>query len=158
MKRMLTALLLIALFLPASALAEPNASDLDLSGLSLNELIALQERVTKAMWETDEWQEVFVPIGVYEVGTDIPADHWTITAAPGTEAWVYWGTKLNSTKTAIEDLLSFSTLRSVSAPGYDKSKHIESVDRELGEGEYLVISMGGVVFTPYSGKPSLGFK
>ena len=43
------------------------------------------------MMKSDKWQEVRVPVGVWEVGKDIPAGHWSITCALDT-AYMGWGT------------------------------------------------------------------
>ena len=52
---------LIALILAVMLLCSTAcAAEIDLSGMSLAELLELQQRVTMAMWETEEWQEVEV--------------------------------------------------------------------------------------------------
>ena len=62
MKRFLSLLVALLLLFPAAALAQ-----IDLSGLSYDELVALKDQINKAMWESKEWQEVTVaPRGVYE--------------------------------------------------------------------------------------------
>ena len=57
------ALLLTLTLVPAHA-------EIDLSGMTLAELMELSQQVTMAMWETEEWEEVEVPIGVYEIGVE----------------------------------------------------------------------------------------
>ncbi len=150
-------ILALVLLLPTLALAE-----IDLSGLSYNELVALKDRINKAMWESQEWQEVSVPQGVYEIGKDIPAGHWSITAAQGQSVAVTWGTKLNEAKTDLDivwekGFYEYESLVSPTYEYYNASDRTE-VDFDMQAGQYLVVSNGQVVFTPYKGKPSLGFK
>lgn len=76
MKKLTTLILALALILAPAALAE-----IDLSGMSFDELVDLQRQITAAIMQTDEWQEVEVPAGTYVVGDDIPAGRWTIKAA-----------------------------------------------------------------------------
>ena len=71
------------------------AESIDLSSLSFDELIAFRERINLAIWDTEEWQEVTVPTGTWEIGKDIPAGHWTIKAADGVLCWIKYGDLLN---------------------------------------------------------------
>lgn len=57
--------LLLALFLlPAFSLADIP----DISGLSYDELVQLNNQINLAMWNSEEWQEVTVPPGTYQIG------------------------------------------------------------------------------------------
>lgn len=78
MKKLATLILTIALILAPAAHA-----DIDLSGMSFNELVELQEKVTAAMWASDEWQEVELPAGMYVIGDDIPAGQWDFSCENG---------------------------------------------------------------------------
>ena len=53
------------------------SESIDLSGLSYDELVALKDRIDLAIWNSQEWQEVEVPQGLYVVGKDIPSGTWT---------------------------------------------------------------------------------
>ena len=70
MKRILC-LLLLSVFLPVFALADYP----DFSSYSLKELNAILIDLRLHQWKTEEWQEVLVPPGVYEIGVEIPAGH-----------------------------------------------------------------------------------
>ena len=155
MKKLLIALLLLSLLLPA-ALAE----DIDLSGLTYDQLVALKDRINKAMWECDEWQEVTVPAGVWKIGEDIPAGHWTMKVAPGsTWASIDVGDALDETGKGIKFLADRHWSEMVKLEGSDHSTiEYTELDFEFLDGDYLVIEEGDLVFTPYTGKPSLGFK
>ena len=121
------------------------ATEFDLSGMSLDELIALQQQVQMAMWETDDWQEVEVPQGIYKIGVDIPAGMWTITS---TEiVTLQYGESVNAYNTNIEDGIKLLTL-------WEKG---ESITWNLAEGTFLYLEGYPAIFTPYTA-PSLGFK
>ena len=70
-------LLFVLVFLPLVSLADLP----DLSGLSFDELVLLRDQLNLAIWNSKEWQEVKVPIGVWKIGDDIPVGKWTISAA-----------------------------------------------------------------------------
>ena len=89
MKRLISVLLLMMMVSCACA------EDIDLSGLSYAELVALKDRINLAMWESEEWQEVTVPDGIWEVGKDIPAGTWTVSVPGRSYLWVRYGDKLS---------------------------------------------------------------
>lgn len=157
MKRILAMLLVLLLLTPALALAE-----VDLSGMTYDELVTLKDHINKAMWESQEWQEVTVPQGVYSVGADIPEGHWNISAAQGQTVTVRWGTKLNDAGTDVDvdwngGIYEYETLVSPTYDYYQASDRT-AVDFDLKDGQFVVVDYGQAVFTPYTGKPSLGFK
>lgn len=73
MKKLL-ALLCVLILVPCMALAE-----IDLSALSIDELIALKTQITSELLKREEIKEAKVPAGEYIVGEDIPAGKYTIT-------------------------------------------------------------------------------
>lgn len=143
-------------------LAVFDASAPDLSALSFDELIALRELIDMALWQTDEWQEVVVPIGVYEVGVDIPAGHWNISVPDGEYTVLTWAKELDESGKDCEwDAKLYSTgIMSKTFGSYDKfgDSYPEIIDLDLADGTYIIVEDGSVVFTPYTGKPDLGFK
>lgn len=137
-------------------------AEVDLSGMSFEELVALKDQINLAIWNSQEWQEVTVPVGVWKVGEDIPAGHWTITVAPnGPTSWAYVsvGTALDQTGKAI-DIMSTSYYYSqdIKLDGSDGISNLVQIDYEFKDGAYVIIDFSDVVFAPYAGKPSLGFK
>ena len=152
MKKALVWMLAVCALLPGFALAE-----VDLSGMSFEELIALREQVNQAIWRCDEWQEVTVPMGIWEVGVDIPEGHWTISAAEGTFARIYWGTD-NHGGVEVSTDLAWERVCSPSYKDYDEASDRVSVDWELKAGQFIEIHKGKAVFSPFTGKPDLGFK
>lgn len=157
MKRILALILtMVALAaIPLSAHAEEKK--IDLSGLTYNELVELKDQINLAMWECDEWQEVEVPQGVWKVGEDIPAGKWTIKETDGNEGFVYVGSKLMEGGARV-DWSEFSRIVSEKHKKFDASKHVSEWTIELKDGQYVQVDSATVVFTPYAGKPSLGFK
>lgn len=156
MKRILP-LLIVLLFLAGTA----TATTFDLSGMSYEELVALKDQINLAMWNSQEWQEVTVPQGVWLVGSDIPAGHWTITTK-AKWSYIQIGTALDATKKDIDIWKSdWFYSESVYNPNYrlyEAGSDKTEIDLELKNGTYVVIEDGDAVFTPYTGKPGLGFK
>lgn len=144
-----------------SAAPEVSASSAgDLSDMSLAELIALREQITLAMFETDEWQEVEVPKGVYTIGEDIPAGKWTIRSVDGSRVTIYWGDKLDTSGVELAwsgDIYVYEYLYSPTYRSYEVGDATE-VTYDMHDGEYFIVDDGIAVFTPYAGKPTLGFK
>ena len=163
MKRILAFLVALLLIVP-SAFADPlvtTAGSIDLSGLSYNELVALKDRINLAIWESDEWQEVTVPQGVWEVGVDIPEGHWTIK----TEASSCYITITDALDASGKDddiwngdLYYAESIKSSKNMFFDAENDRTEIDVELLKGMYVIIDYGSAIFTPYAGKPSLGFK
>ena len=156
MKKILAVALVLAMLIPSFAVA-----DFDLTGMSYDELVALKDQINLAIWNSQEWQEVKVPQGVWLVGTDIPAGHWSISAV-AKYASIKIGTQLNETGKDIaafeSDFYEYEMITNPSYKHYEKDSDITSIDFDLKEGTYILIEKGTVLFTPYSGKPSLGFK
>lgn len=142
-------------------------ASVDLSGMSYDELVELKDQINLAIWNSEEWQEVEVPQGIWHVGEDIPAGKWTVKCAPYTssymmkEADISWGESLNDAGTGIswngrhDDAIIYN-------PDHEDYKEgsITQCTIDVLEGDYIIISdyYNSVIFMPYSGKPSLGFK
>lgn len=151
-------------FLAASALClalcTPAVAEVDLSGMSYAELVSLKNQINLAMWQCQEWQEVTVPQGVWEVGVDIPVGHWTISPVDGAWGSVYYGSVLADNGKSLsysKDKIS-AILVNPSSRIYKAGQDATQIDIDAKAGAYIIVDDGDVVFTPYSGKPSLGFK
>ncbi len=147
--------IMIALLIPVAAFAE-----VDLSGMSYDELVQLKDQVSLAIWESEEWQEVEVPAGVYTVGEDIPAGKWTIKAADGISVTIEWGDLLDDSGVALSwdgKFMEYEYLRSENNKYYEKGDKTE-ITWDIKDGQYILVDDGIAVFMPYAGKPSLGFK
>ena len=152
---------LIAVFLLLLALPFAAQADVDLSGMSYDELVALSDQINLAMWNSQEWQEVEVPQGIWLVGEDIPEGHWTIKPVDGVYAYITYGNILEDNKKEVsyksKDYYSENIVSAASGT-YDEGEDLQQIDIDAKSGSYIEISSGNVIFTPYSGKPKLGFK
>ena len=134
-------LLVFVLILAASALAE-----IDLTGMTFDELLQLRADVDAAIWASDGWQEVEVMEGVYIIGEDIPEGRWAIkctnpsggmyTLYPDKDAYLKGGA-------SYIDLNIFN--------GGD------TVNTLFDNGQYLKLSASTFIFSPMVGA-DLGFK
>lgn len=148
--------LLLALLIPTMAFA----STIDLSGLSFDELVELKEQINLAIWECKEWQEVTVPQGVWEVGKDIPAGAWVIRCATASFATITIGSKINESKTGIDysGFIDMVNVVSPESPAYEEGQSLTEYSVTVKNGDVIEIDYSSVLFTPYTGKPDLGFK
>ena len=158
MKRFFILLITVVVAMGAvPALAEPES--IDLTAMSLDDLRALQLRVLDAMWASDGWQEVEVPVGAYKVGVEIPAGKWTLTAREGEYASIKVVSKLNATGTeeaGNAQIYAYQVIASETSFMHDDYPS-ESFTLTLAEGMYLIIEDAPVIFTPPAG-PSFSFK
>lgn len=154
MKKIITILLIMSMFLPAVSSADLP----DISNLTYDELVQLKDQINLAMWNSEEWQEVNVPAGTWEIGKDIPEGHWSISIVDHgyTTIWycekvdelgkpVCWGAKYIYKEIASEDFKGFN----------ETYNHV--IDFDCKDGWFLYFDKE-VKFTPYTGKPDLGFK
>ncbi len=131
----------------------------NLSAMSMEELAALRDSINMAMMLTDEWQEVTVPKGVYLVGVDIPAGHWTIRTE-AISCSIEVTDKLDETGKNHDwsgDVWD-QTLIHAKNDRFDPASDLAEIDYVLQKGWYVIIEYGSAIFTPYAGKPGLGFK
>lgn len=139
---------------------EQETNEFDISQLSYDQLVSLKDEINLAIWNSKDWQEVSVPKGVWVVGEDIPAGKWEIRVRDGIEAYIKWGDKLD--KSGLDYSYSgnihvYELLQSPTFRGYVDGE-TDRVIWDLIDGTYFIVESGDVIFTPYSGKPSLGFK
>lgn len=152
---------ILAFFLAFALVASIGAAafaEVDLSGMSYDELVALKDQINLAIWNSAEWQEVTVPYGAWIVGEDIPAGKWTITAGDGCSFSFKIGTMLNSMGTELEGDYYYQWLTSKTYRRYDPADDVDQITVDLRNGQIVFFEEGSVVFTPYAGKPGLGFK
>ena len=158
MKKLITLLLILALALPALALADLP----DLSGLSYDELVELKDKINLAMWKSQEWQEVTIPVGVWEIGKDIPEGHWSIRCGCEDEmSFIVYTDRLDEYGKNITYGWKGVHVTICNKKHKDGSlrmpEYPEETDIEMKSGMYLIVD-APLIFTPYTGKPSLGFK
>lgn len=156
MKKLLTIILILTLAVPAAAFADLP----DISNLSYDELVQLKDSINLAIWNSQEWQEVTVPQGIWIVGEDIPAGTWTVKCATDSFSVVSFGDTLNEMGTDIEYTQYYHN-ESITSPDsniYEKDKDITEYTITVKDGDYIKIEYSSVIFMPNTGKPSLGFK
>lgn len=154
MKRALCIILALVLVF---ALAPAAFADVDLSGMSFDELVALKDQINLALWNSADWQEVTVPQGIYKVGADIPAGKWTIkTSADGYSA-VKIGSQLDENGTDVNYRGELKAICGENYTGWAPSSACAFWTVELREDQYVSVKDGDCVFTPYTGN-ALGFK
>lgn len=154
MKRF-TALFLLLVFLSCSAAADP----IDLSGMSFDELVALRDQLNLAIWNSQEWQEVTIPAGVWVVGKNIPAGHWTIRVAMESDfQFIYYFDKLNEAGLG-PDYSGYVFLQQIASPDLIENgvPCPDSYSIEMMDGWFFYCT-GAVIFSPYAGEPVFGFK
>lgn len=154
MKKLITVVLAVALILPAVSMADLP----DISGLSFDELVQLKEQINLAIWNSQEWQEVTVPPGIWEIGKDIPAGHWSLRLPEGSEpCYIIYAS--NTTNDGHDIDISQSIMECLCDPSsifFDGSYKTET-DFDMKEGWFIRLDCT-TIFTPYTGKPDLGFK
>ena len=157
MKKLIAIILILSMLLPAAALADLP----DISSLTYDELVKLKDQINLAMWNSQEWQEVTVPTGVWTVGEDIPVAHWSISLSPkasGKWAKIIYCDKLDESGLDAANKFDCKIYSYLNVASPDNDHYPQVIDIDLKPGTYLIIGNGSVVFTPYSGKPDLGFK
>ena len=154
MKKLLCILLLVCM--TATAAAE----SVDLSGLSYADLVVLKDRINLAIWNSQEWQEVEVPQGLWIVGEDIPAGTWTVKCAIDYFSVIRFGDTLepNSKEIKISKYYSRDEVVSPDYKRYEPGKDLTEATITVKDGDYIHIDYAPALFTPYAGKPDLGFK
>ena len=161
MKKLLS--LLVSLFLLcSSALAE-----IDLSVLTFDELAALRDQCQLEMMSRDQWQEVTVPQGLYEVGVHIPAGDWTIRCADTgrdnyllMECLIRWGEGRPGDRYFWDYGKKKGEVEIYNPNNTDYSDQVQefTITLEVGDFIYIDPEYNRAVFTPYSGVPSFNFK
>ena len=157
MKKLLC--IVLALILTGCMVLTACAESVDLSALTWDELLELKARITMEQLTRDEWQEVEVPQGVYVVGEDIPAGKWTVCCKTGNRLRLAWSASLDASGQDI-DFYSVHDIAHLTNPEY---KYYEAGDDvsytfDAIDGYYIVIEDAPATFTPFTGKPDLGFK
>lgn len=139
MKKVLAIVLLLTLCIFASA------ESIDLSGMSYDELLELRQAVELAIWNSDGWQEVDVPAGIYVIGEDIPEGRWTVKPNGSLSSITVYPNKSDYTDQTYDYI------------AMEMIQKDESFNLEVNSGNCLEISGGALIFTPYV-SAGLGFK
>ena len=133
MKKLITVILILALLLPAAALADLP----DISGLSPDELLELNHKIQMALFSEKLVDGITVEQGKYIVGEDIPAGTYRIeiTGIGG-----------------FYDLYDKQDGKKISAGLTGSTYHIDGIGKLiLEEGNYLCFTNSTFIFYPYTG-------
>ena len=159
----LFALTLVLALLSSVSLAE----SIDLSSLSFSDLAALRDRCQMEMMSREEWQEVTVPQGLWEVGAQIPAGTWIVRCADQgrsdyllRECSIRWGTGRPGKNFYWTYQTEKGSVDIYNPNNEDYSGQVTEfvLTLEAGDFIYIVPQYNAAVFIPYTGGPSLGFK
>lgn len=153
MKRILSLFLAAAFLLAGSAAADP----IDLSGMTFDQLVALRDQLNLAIWNSQEWQEVKIPAGIWKIGEDIPAGRWQINPKEGGMAEVFYCENVDYTAKLPDFDKEWYKETIASKTNRNADRTYNFVDYDLKDGWFL-INRSAVYITPYTGKPDLGFK
>lgn len=137
--------LALAMLLPSFALA-----DVDLTGMSYDELVSLSKQVGMAIMQSDEFDSVTVPKGIWEVGVDIPEGTWIITPA-NQMCMIAYGKSIDESG---NDMSQYDSGNS----GADLYNSNDSWRLTAKAGNYICVKIGPAVFTSDTGSTGLGFK
>lgn len=157
LKALTLSLLITLLSIPFCTAAE----NINLSNMNYDELVSLKDQINLAIWNSAEWEEVTVPQGVWQIGTDIPVGHWEISAADGVYTNIIYGSTLDESGTNISYDSNDRVYEFINSPTYEfynENEHRTIIDIDMKDGAYVVVDNGSAVFSPYSGKQALGFK
>ena len=135
----------LMLLIPAFAFAE-----VDLTGMSYDDLVSLSKQVGMAIMQSDEFDSVTVPMGIWEVGVDIPEGTWIITPEKSMCTVVY-GSALDESGND----MNFFDRGNAYADLYNSS---ESWRVKATKGNYFMVKYNNAVFTSDTGLTGLGFK
>ena len=150
---------ILCIFICFLCLCSSALSDVDLPSMSFESLAALRDQILREMMSRDEWQEVVVPVGTYQVGKHIPAGHWIIAPVEGAYSFVTIGGTLEDNGKDIEYKSAgyyHANMKSSSCRIYNAGDPT-FVDLELKDGMFICIEKASVLFSPYSGQPDFGF-
>lgn len=136
MKKMVLWITLFALLVGAMLPVAVNAES-KYDGFTWEQLQEEYLAILQAMWETDKWEKVEVPAGVYQVGVEIPAGEWSISSNRGFGVFV--GKELDITKTKILGT-------SLNSEFVDEEDYPNGWTVNLEDGMYITLS-GSVVFS-----------
>ena len=112
-------------------------------------LISEKEELCQALWYAEEWDEVLLPTGTYEVGKDIPAGKWTFWAYDYARPQIQYAAKLQkggASMHANRDVEQHETVESPKRNSFDPALDDSFFDVEMEKGKYICIKYGTAVF------------
>ncbi|MBO7663767.1 MAG: hypothetical protein J6U01_10385 [Clostridia bacterium] len=131
-----------------------------LSSLSYDRLVELKEQINLSIWNSKKWKSIEVPAGVYIVGRDIPAGHWTLKAPVGEYVSIEYFQSVDETGKRPADVFTnyYSEVLADESSAFASSFYVREIDLEMKEGFYLTVINGRtVIFEPFISKPAFSF-
>lgn len=138
MKKLITVVLILALLMTSAALADVP----DISGLTKEELVELNQQIGLKLFSEKLINGVHIPIGVYTVGEDIPAGSYRVKLENNQDNSVI---SLNYIDDEGKKRVSGSFALGDIYGAYEVGK------MTLENGQIVIIDFAPVVFFPYSG-------
>ena len=142
MKKSLMLIVTVCMFISCSiSFAEPET--IDLQDMTLAEISNLIQRAQLAILQTDDWQEVTVPAGIYQIGVDIPAGKWNVSMD---KRWarIRIGAALNDTQNEVDH-------RSDGYYTVQLNEDVPAQDITFLDGMYVEIYNAPLIFRPAVG-------
>ena len=121
--------------------------------LDLKHLLKLKESVDKKIFKSGEWKEAQLPAGTYQIGTDIPAGHWSLSAAGEYSTPMVWYFEKAEPSGVLIDYTGRWYMQTiVSADVYEENPSFPmSIDINMQDGWFLQFDQS-VILSPYTGK------
>ena len=123
-------------------------------------LFNLAQDIDAKLRTMDNWEEVVVPPGLWEIGKHIPAGLWTIWPMENSHASMFCSDRLNDQgypdKWAVRNGNGF--ILSPSNPEYDPHIFKDRWSIDVPDGWYFYVELDSVIFTPYTGIPLFEFE
>lgn len=131
---------LIAASIALSMIPALTSAEFDLSSIDYDELLDLQQQVRIEIETRNNVQSVAVPVGLWEIGVDIPAGTWILSASNGSFTHVAYGPTVDENGNSMSKYTGGNTGTFLS----------EGITWRLTatSGNYIYIADCPVVFTP----------
>ena len=118
------------------------------------EIYARYDELMAALKTKTEWESVYVPTGVYEIGTQIPQGRWTIWPDGERKTWVFYG----KTRSADGGVYASGNIIVDRSSGiYQAERFRYNMSLNLEENWYIKTHDQGAIFTTYAGKTLFTF-
>ena len=124
-----------------------------LDKLDLKHLQQIREEIDRKILELSGNTEIKLQGGTYQVGTDIPVGHWTISAATVFSApLIYYFEKADASGVNIDYAYKCYIQTIVSKDLYEEDQSLPyCIDINMQDGWYIQTD-SAIILTPYSGK------
>ena len=144
-KSAITLICILSVLLPCAAFSE-----------TFDELLEEKQLLCQALWTAEEWSEVLLPIGAYEIGVDIPAGEWTFYAYDYSRPRIHYGRELMPGGARMHEGNVAEWAETVKSPKFD---HFDSrTDKsyftaKLKSRRYIVVKYGMTWISKEDDKP-----